>query len=145
MNLFFGARTKNVAFLFNQGTVFSFVPSLSAWEANDGSLSKLVVFESVNVDSVGVVERSIVFNNTDAVCTLEINNYSVLNQLNHTARTKYLLLWKPTFPNPCMIKDLPCIPGASPIISMYFFVLQKIWVPWKTPRPVAETRPCTPP
>ena len=71
--LFLGAGTKNVALLFNQGTVFGLVPSFSAWEANDGSLSKLVVFESVNVDSIRVVERSVVFNNTDAVRALEIN------------------------------------------------------------------------
>ena len=130
--LFFGAGAENVAFLFNKRSVFRFVPCFSAWKADNSSVSQLVVFECVNVDSVRIVERSVVFDDTDAVRALKKKLASVLQLKNMllTARTKYLLLWKPTFPKPCIIKDFPCIPGARPTMSMYFFVLQKMCVPW---------------
>ena len=76
--LFFGAGAENIALLFNQRSVFRFVPCLSAWEADNSSVSQLVVFESVNVDSIRIVQRPVVFDNTDAVRALKIDFTKVL-------------------------------------------------------------------
>ena len=72
INLFLGAGSEDVALCLDEGSFGGGVPRACSGESDDRARLQLVVFQGLDVDSVLVVQISVVLGDTDALSSLKI-------------------------------------------------------------------------
>ena len=100
--LFLSTGSKNVAFDFNESSIFLAIPCFGTWETNDCTVGNFVVFQCLDVNTVSIVNISIPFSNTNTFGALIISYITFTRIIYLTILEKYLAEWKPTLPKPCI-------------------------------------------